>query len=292
MIYRGIAALVLAALMPFFALFSFGQEKKPVAASEAAKKVWQELNAGPHTVLESNHLILVVPKPFESKGKEFANEVEKHLNLASKILGFTSDSPPWEGKLLLLVLPDREKFGSFVRRLEKRSPDRDELASFVVLEGIPHLAATQAKGKEKSLPYLEANLEISGALLQSKAGSKTALPGWVTEGFAKAIHFRVLGPANKTVQIEHKKAKTQVASIQDISVVWNNPDPEKAQVLQASVMEYLAFGPHSAKLPNFLKGFSPDENGNSPSVDQALTAAGLSANNLLGGWKVWVVNPK
>jgi hypothetical protein len=54
-------------------------------------------------------------------------------------------------------------------------------------------------------------------------------------------------------------------------------------------MEFIAFGPQSSKLADFLKGFVPEENGDAKSAEQALDSSGIVAKNLLGAWKLWVL---
>jgi len=266
--------------------------KKPEATKEIAQSVWDKLNAGPASVFESNKIILMLPKSAEAKSKDIASNLEKYYENSAKSVGYKEDNTPWNGKLMVFILPEREQFVAFVRRVEKRSPSSDNHGSFGLLEGVPYMASGPTKPKDFSSSELQAYKEMGGALLRSKAGEKTPLPDWVVDGFGRAVHWRVQGANNKTVQNDRRKVQIIARKVSSVNEVWSGTDVEAAPLLQASVMEFIAFGPQSAKLPDFLKGFIPEENGDAKSAEQALDSSGLLAKNILGAWKVWVLSSK
>lgn len=266
--------------------------KKPEATKELATSLWQKLNAGPNSIFESNKVILVVPKTAEAKAKEIASNLEKHYDTAAKSIGYKEDNAPWNGKLLVFVLPEREQFIAFVRRVEKRSPATDDHGSFGYLDGVPLMAVGPTKSKDFTSAESQAYKETGGALLRSKAGEKTPLPDWVVDGFGRAVQWRTLGSNNRIVQNDRRKVQIIARKVSSVNEIWSGSDAESAPLLQASVMEFIAFGPQSSKLPEFLKGFVPDENGDSKSAEQALDTSGFSAKNIVGAWKLWLINSK
>jgi len=261
-------------------------DKKPEATKELAKSIWNKLTSDPVGIYESKKIILLVPKALEAKAKDIGTNLDKHYEIAAKSLGYKEDNSPWNGKLMVFVLPDREQFVAFVRRVEKRSPQNDSYGAFGYLENIPHLAVGTSKGKNAPNAETQAYIELGGALIRSKAGEKTPLPDWVTDGFGRAVYWRFLGNANNTVQNNKRKILTLSKKTWAVGDFWSGSDPENGPLLQTSLMEYLAFGPQAAKLPEFLKGFIPDENGESKSAEQAFDSSGLVTKNILGAWKV------
>lgn len=275
-------------------LVGFCQEsaKKPEATRGQAEEVWKKLNAGPVHLYESKKVLLAVPKAMEGKAKDIAAALEKHQDLAMRQMGFTSDNPPWNGRIIVLILPEREHFAAFVRRVGKRTPLKEENSWNGNVDGIPHLAVGPVRTKDAPSPEAEAAMEMGGAVLRSKAGEKTPLPDWIPNGFGLAVHWRVLGSANKSVQTSRRKVALAAKNVKAVSDFWTTLDASVAPVLQASLMEYIAFGPHSAKVESFVKAFSPDDNGNSKSPDQAMETAMIIPGQVLASWRSWFPGQK
>ena len=268
------------------------EAKKPAATKEIAKSVWDKLNAGPSTVFESNKIILMMPKTAEPKAKDITSNLEKYYENAAKSVGYKEDNAPWTGKLMVFIMPEREQFVAFVRRVEKRSPSGDDHGAFGFIEGVPYMVSGPTKPKDFTSSEVQAYKEMGGALLRSKAGEKTPLPDWVVDGFGRAVHWRVQGANNKTVQNDRRKVQIIARKVASVGEIWSGSDAEATPLLQASVMEFIAFGPQSSKLPDFLKGFIPEENGDAKSAEQALDSSGLVSKNILGAWKIWVLTSK
>lgn len=278
-------------------IFSFsGISQEPatkmVATTDMAADLWKKMNAGPFHVHESKRIILVVPKSMEIKAKDIATNLEKHQEVAMKPMGFDEENLPWAGKILVFLLPDREHFAGFVRKVEKRSPMKEENSAFGYIENVPHLAATTAKGKEPVPAEVEAFMEISGAVLRSRAGQKTPLPDWIPDGFGRAVRWRVLGGNNKSVQAARRKVLLASKNVKSLGDLWNYNDAELGPLFQASLMEYLTFGPQAAKVTSFVKAFSPDDNGDSKSPEQALEVAMIIPGQIVASWRSWFPGQK
>lgn len=278
---------VYCALTLVFAGFCQEGDKKPEATKVLATELWNKLNAGPVHVVESKKVILAMPKAMEAKARDITASLEKHQDLAMKQMGFTGENPPWNGRILVLVLPEREHFAGFVRRVGKRSPQKDENSSYGYVDGIPHLAVGPPRGKDAFTQEAEAAIKMGGAVLRARAGEKTPLPDWVPDGFGLAVHWRVLGGVNKNVQASRRKVMLASRNVKALSDFWTTADASVAPVLQASLMEYIAFGPHAAKVESFVKAFSPDDNGDSKSPEQAMETATIIPGQVMASWRNW-----
>src|SRR6266404_82200 len=86
---------------------------------------------------ETEHLLVHGKVP--NKGlKDVGASLEKQYALVRKTLGQEEDSP-WPGKLTVYFFTDRGKFTSFVRLVEKRRPESDDLGSYVIRSEFPHV---------------------------------------------------------------------------------------------------------------------------------------------------------
>lgn len=113
------------------------EAKKPAATKEIAKSVWDKLNAGPSSVFESNKIILMMPKTAEPKAKDITSNLEKYYENAAKSVGYKEDNAPWNGKLMVFIMPEREQFVAFVRRVENARPAVMIMALLVLLRAYP-----------------------------------------------------------------------------------------------------------------------------------------------------------
>jgi hypothetical protein len=269
-----------------------GQESKDVLAQQrkAAKDNWALLEAGDAAISESTHLILLGPKSLERRLKEIGGNLEKSYSLALKQLQLDPKEELWSGKLTVYLLANREQFTSFIRRIEKRRLEDDEIGSHVIEGETPHAAASPPRTKQDLSLEMQAAAQVASALLRKKAGAKTPLPVWLTTGFGRATAWRTW-PTDKGVAADRKLAQALVAGKnRSAADVWENMlEPEEAGVLRASMGEFIAYGPGAGKLAALLNGFKPEENQESRTTEQALESAGLDARTVGERWKVWVV---
>src|SRR5688572_22412068 len=89
---------------------------------QAAESNCKMLQPAPLARAESASFLLYGSVP-ESRLKGLATTLERHLATAAKGLQLEKDARPWTGKLAVYVIADRSQFRSFVRQIEKRSPD-------------------------------------------------------------------------------------------------------------------------------------------------------------------------
>ncbi len=259
---------------------------KVAAQKKKAGANWQSVEAGPAATLETKHLLLYAPKALEKRLKAAGPLLEKHYELAASALGTDPKEDPWPGKLAVYLFPEREQFGAFVRRVEKQRLLPGQTTAFSAEGDEPHAAAMPPA---KAGPPLEgqAGSAVAQALLARKAGKDTPLPAWLLAGFGRATYYRA-APADRAVQAERRQARS-LSRTRGPADVWDEKlDAAEAEVLSASLAEFLAYGPGSPKFPAFVAGFKPEENMQAKTAAQALDAAGLPPDRVTASWKRWV----
>ena len=265
---------------------------KLTAQKKAAEENWALLDAGDAATVETAHLLMYAPKSMEKKLKDIGGALEKQQAKAREALGYDEKSEPWPGKLTVYLFPERDTFTRFVRKVENRRVEADDTGSHFADSDIPHAAAGPAKKRKDYTLEDQAAEQVASALLQRKAGKDTVLPGWLLSGFGRATVYRVSGKDNAMVKKERVWA-AKLSAAKSARDVWAGTlEGEESAILEASVTDFLAYGPYSAKFSKFVTGFKPDENLNPKTAAQAIEAAGWIADGVDKDWKRWVVNPK
>jgi hypothetical protein len=233
---------------------------------------------------ETEHLLLYGKVPGKSL-KEVGVLLEKQFVLARKTLRLEED-PPWPGKLTVYFFADRGKLTSFIRLVEKRRPESDDLGSYNIRSEAPHVAA--GPPKESHDPGLEAQAaeQLAAALVVKRAG--TTVPEWVVVGFARATYYRAAGP--REYLGEKSRARRVLAAGRATAMdVWDsNLKADSAPVLRGSLVDFLAYGPGRSKFLAFLEGYKPEEGKLNKTTADALQAANIDPKVVNRKWKVWV----
>jgi hypothetical protein len=259
---------------------------KVKAQKKVAEDNWTSLDIGAFTHHETAHLLIYAPKALENKLKDIGATLEKHHETASKALEYDNKTSPWEGKLTVYLLTEKNQFTTFVRRIEGRRLEGEESGGHMSDGDTPHAAAGPPRAKRDPGLEWQAASQVAAALLHKKAGKAVPVPEWVLEGFGRATAYRTL-PNDKTVRAE-RKAATKYLTVHGTKDVWGgNLDTTEAPILQASLMDYLAYGPGSSKFVKFVEGFKPEDNVPMKTVAQALEAASIPADTLDKRWKEW-----
>jgi hypothetical protein len=260
------------------------------AQKKAGRDNWALLDAGEAVIQETDHLLLLAPKATERRLKEIGANLEKSFSLAVKALQLNPKEDLWPGKLTVYLIPEREQFTAFVRRIEKRRLDGDESGSHFVDSEIPHAAGSPARTKNDPSLEHQAGIQVAAALMQKKAGAKVLLPEWLVFGFGRASVWRAL-PSDKGVANERRLLRGLISGKKRTAAnVWNNMvEAEEAGVLRASLAEFLAFGPGAAKFPALVNGFKPGENQDSRTLEQALESSGLESKVIEARWGAWAL---
>jgi hypothetical protein len=264
---------------------------KLAAQKKNADENWEALEAGPAAQTETAHLLVYAPKSYDKRIKEVGAALEKYYEQARKPLGYEKDAP-WPGKIAVYLIPEREVFTKFVRRVEKRRPEAEDAGSHLVEGDFPHAVGGPPRAKTDPSVEGQAGEQLATAMLVKKTGKAVPLPGWLLNGFGRATSYRVK-PTEKAVVEERRKASALVKKGRKASEIWGTTlEAEEAPLLEASLADFLAYGPGQSKFVALLEAFKPEENQEKKTTTQALEGISLPADRLNTRWREWAANPK
>jgi hypothetical protein len=216
---------------------------------EAAAANWKRMEfkdaAAP---VETPNLIVYAHLP-EAKTKPLAAGLEKFYAAALKPLKYGGSDIPWPGKLAVYVLPERDQFVDFMRKVAKKSPGEDETgfsavagdAAYVVV-GAPRVGTSEVDERGKA--------EIGAVLLRKKMGGADP-PDWLVAGFAKATMSRIARPTARAMA---------TAPGVPFKALWEEQvDAKSKQKIATYLVDYLAYGPASDVFPDFINALKSDE---------------------------------
>jgi hypothetical protein len=236
-------------------------------------------------VIETDRLIVATPLP-EANAKALAAGLDKVHAAASKALKLEGED---KAKLVVFTFPELDQYRQFKRSVVKERPDDGETASHDVRRDEPYVAVSARRGERN--PNFEALAadEISRALLAKKGGN-ARLPGWMKSGFARAVQMRtdpksVGGDRAAVVRLAPRLPKGG-KSYTAVDKAWTGMGKDR-DLIAASLMDYLTFGPGSEKLGNVLSALVP-----TAGVDEPTFAAALmgdwTLDDLDRAWREWV----
>lgn len=289
--WRQVLLPALVFLLSFAAAFSADNVSSQQKATAAANLKSVEFNNA--TIVETNSLFVCTALT-ETKAKTFAEGLEKVHAVARKALQYATDEQPWKGKLTVYVIDDRKKFSLFMLQVAQAKPK--ETLHIDVRGDTPFVVKGIEVGRKPTEAETtnETGQLVAGALLTSRAGSTAEVPEWVRVGFSKAVLARNAGPTSRAMTDLKNKSKAAVqgrnrppAKVED---AWSGNDD--GDVIAASLMDYIAFGPGSANFTKFLNGFRPSESTPMPTIDSALAAASWKKEDLDKAWKKYVMTGK
>ena len=263
---------------------------KTSARKKTAEAAWTAAEAGDFSHLETTHLLIYAPKDWQKRLKDLGTLLEKHYDQAKGALAFDNKKDAMPAKATVFLFANREHFGAFVRRVEKRRLESGDTASYDASDDALHVAVGPPRSKTDLNTEGQAGEQLAELLLARKAGLKTILPGWLVEGFGRATYYHALGGAKTTA--DRQKAAAWSAKVYAKDVWTGAVDAEAAPALQGSMTDYLAYGPGSSKFSAFLKGFLPEDNVEKKTTEQALDSAGFTVDQLERAWKSWTQRAK
>ncbi len=263
---------------------------KAAERKKAVEAAWTMAGAGDFSAVETDHLLIYGPKDWDKRLKDLGPLLEKQYAQAKTALGYDDKTDPLPAKAAVYIFADREPFTAFVRRVDKQRLDSDDAASFNAEDDALHVAAGPPRLKSDLGQEGEAAEQLASLLLARKAGLKTIVAGWLSEGFGRATYYRAVGGPKTAADRREAASWAAKGSAKDI---WNgNLDAEKAAALEASLADYFAYGPGAGKFADLLKGFAPEENVLKKTTEQALDAAGLTPDRVEKSWKSWAPSVK
>jgi hypothetical protein len=218
--------------------------------------------------------LLLYSTTSEAKLKTLSEGMQKQFALAQKVLRFEEGKAAWAGKLALFIFPNRLDFVEFVRQVEKRSVLADDHLALQLTGDTPYLAVGPVRGASGEEVNQDAMIELIGALIRGRVGTAVQVPEAVLRGFAWAIAART--NPTKAVLAERKQLQTLIKlnPKRTIREAWDGSAAAKeAELMTNSLVEWVFFGPEASKSTEFLMAFRPGENGQVPSLEQALDIA-------------------
>jgi hypothetical protein len=244
---------------------------------------WKTMQLPPAAKAESANF-LIYGTIAEPRLKALAGVLEKQSATAAKALQYDKDSRPWTGKLAVYVFTDRGQFRSFIRQIEKRSPDDGEQATVSVSGEVPHIAVGPGQGKEAGTPEVQAGHEVAAAVLAARAKA-TPVPEWLVQGFARATAAQ----ATNTPAGVRKRTARQLVGRFKASDAWNDMLPAEQRLpLATSVADYLFYGKGLTRPADFLMAFRPDDEKPMKTAVDALDAVKLTPEQFEVGYLKWL----
>ncbi len=245
---------------------------------------------------ETDHLLLFAAYP-DAKVHAMAATAEKTYMAATKVLKLKDDDVT--GKVAITAVPDAKAYKVFVLQALKRSPRPKEVSDLKLRGETPYVVFAPTGGKPTAdAVAAEAGELVASGLLSVKAGIATGseLPGWLEQGFGRAIGLHADGNAAKLTAHKAKvralAGKTAGRAFQ-FTYVWGDAaGGAEFDTLATSFADYLAYGPGADKFAAFLGGFKPAEGNDSPGVDDAFRAADWKMNEVEAAWKRWAITGK
>jgi hypothetical protein len=281
----------MAALLLAAAAFADDAEDKVAAQKKQAEANWETVGAGEAARHETKHFLIYGPKALDRRLKDLGALLEKEYDLAAAALRYDADKTPWVGKLTVYLFAEREHFTAFRRRVEKRRPEVEEVSSYSTTDEALHVAVAPPQTRPGSPQETLAAELVASILLVRKLGQEVELPEWLVSGFSRATYYRAM-PADKAVAAERRRAALLSRKHGPRDVWGRTLELDEAVLLRASLADFLAYGPGSARFAVFVDGFKPVENMPRKTTEQALEAAGLKVDAVETGWKVWVLSPR
>ena len=272
------------ALVAGLSVVTRADDKLKNQAVEAMKKADVD-NA---RVLESQHLVVATALP-EAKAKVLVEALEKVYVQSAKALKLTPDET--KTQVTMYVFTEVDHFRQFQRSVLKERPDDDEYTTADMKRDDAFVAVSARRGEKDPKFDALAGGELSKALLGKKAGS-AKLPGWMNDGFARAVVWRLTpatGAADRATVARMAPAlrKGAKGAATVVDKAWSGSVKEK-EIVAGSLMDYFTSGPGADKFAGVLSAMIPTDAAAMPSFLDALKAADLTVEDLDRLWREWV----
>src|SRR5262245_16542682 len=259
------------ALLPLAAL---AQEKSPSADKqrEFAADAMKKAGIKDGRVVETQYLVVATSLP-ETRAKGLAESLDKTFVTAHKAVKF--ELADIKVKTVVFTFAELDQYRQFKRSVVKERPDDDESASFDVRRDDPYVAVSARRGdRNPNFEQLAAG-EICRAVLAKKGGN-SRLSEWMKDGFARAVAWRsdprTAGMDRAAVsRLAPRLPKGAKPPMPAVEKAWSGMGREK-ELVAASLMDFLTFGPGSDKLTGLLSAMVPTAGIDEPSFADALRA--------------------
>ena len=280
-----VCVLLLGFMAGISAVPAVAQEKLP-PVSDRANEIWTTVSKTPFAVAANEHLAIITPKAQEKKAAEYLSTAEKYRQTAARAAGYASDAP-WPSPLVVLVLPGKDEFGSYVRRVQKRMLEAGETSSWLINDNQLHAGLFLRGGKNMAPSDAQVGELVAACVAARRIGEKNPSPDWIADGFGRATSHKLSLPTHRQFLVSDKR-RTNNACRNLTGAPWaESAAGDDGLAARDSLMYLIAYGSYAEKFPTFLNSFRPDENQEKVEVEAAMTKAGITPNTAWTTWKSW-----
>jgi len=235
---------------------------------------------------ESAHFIVLSSSPHTAmQVKNLAATLERALTLARKPLRYEPQDEVWPGKAGVYLLDEPEQLHTFMLAVAKKRPDPDSLGVASLRRDFPFVAG--CGGTEKYDPNAADQVveQLAAAMLTSKVGRDA--PDWVVSGFGRATVWHA-SPAAISTRSQRALARKLLAAGRSADDVWSGKlSAFEAGPLQASLVDFLAYGLGPQKFTALAEAFRPERPRQQKTAAEAFRAAGLDPTGINRVWHAW-----
>ena len=266
-------------------------QDKPLSADkqkEFAAEAMKKAEVKDARVVESPHLVVATTLP-EAKATALAYSLDKVFVSAHKALKF--ELGDLKAKTVVFTFAELDQYRQFKRSVIKVRPEDDETASFDVRRDDPYVAVAVRRSDKNPNFEVLAGYEICRAVLAKKGGN-ARLSDWMKDGFARAVAWRNDSKAASAdraavFRLAPKLAKGAKAPNPTVEKAWSGMGRDK-ELIAASLMDYLTFGPGNEKLGGLLSAMIPTAGIDAPTFVDALRSIEWMVDDLDRSWREWV----
>jgi hypothetical protein len=180
-----------------------------------------------------------------------------------------------------------------------RRPDKGVSYSIATGGDEPYAINSVEPGERQTDAEIAADAAalVGAALLKKKAGSGAELPEWLLFGFGRTMAVRADG---NTARLANHRSKARAAVLGTkskpspvrLSDIWSGQKAKDSDLIAASFVEFLAFGPPAEKFPSFVAAFRVSDERPMPTVQTAIADLEWKPDALEIEWKQWVLKSK
>lgn len=275
--------LSLAAMVLISSSALYADDKSEMLAKQkaAADENWKKMEFGKSASTAETPNFLIYSRLPEAKTKALAAGLDKLFATAGKALKYSDKERPWPGKLVVYVVPDRNDFVSFMRKIVKKSPGEDD-TSFSEVRGDDAMIVVGAPKADQIEPEEQAKRELATMLLKKKMAAGEP-PAWVSIGFANASIHRAATKSRVTVR--------PPAGV-PLNYLWmDGANPKVLSNYATYVVDYLAYGPMADSFDTFVGALRPGENGMAPGMKEVLESIKMNEMTLEYCARRWMKPP-
>lgn len=248
--------------------------------------------------LETDDLLIYATIP-DNRLTPISEQMQKTLAFSREALQLTTSEAKGPGKITVYLLTDAIQFSALYRAVEMRRPEKGATQHLNLRSEIPYVMVSPEIGQRVNDADLAtaASAALASAVLTKKAGVNAAIPAWLSTGFGVMAANRAdPSPAKLSAYKSRLKAaavgtRARPALIR-MTDIWSGQKTKDSDMVSASFVEFLLYGPGAEKFPQFLASFRPSDDQPEPSTWGALGIYEWKSDETELAWKQWIARMK